>query len=717
MPIELYPNIAKVKRNGVYQNLPGFVQASGDADIKAMIASSESSTTAQFYHPKGSYFILNDLLYQADENIAVNGTIAVGTNCHVSILGNGVEENTKNISDLNNSVAYDDGNLMNDSNTIAGWINPAGWRSIEIDQTKLQRLTDFIPVVVNDKYTVYSEIPSTGSINVCFTFYSQARDGNSAFVSQVIDNISQEYDNTKYCFTTVTVPENALFMRVNVNTYGLPKYYLFNTTKKETPILQALKAKYSIANIEELTKNSVIDNGIWYVNENVESNSLEKGYYYNSSKQKNAISGWGIYHFPVEKGVYSYTVISNATSGIGSVILDTNNTLTLISAGISNNVVALENKGIVKVEESSTIYITQRLEEATPIISAIRFNINSFEPIYSPDSVISGKYVNASGQLQTEGSWNTQVYNIAKNKIYRAIASVIGGSVAAIISIANNDLSNIKVIKTGNSLTTYTVHDEYVIAQEDYTKLLISAPNNSNTKYYIALSAFNLFYEDNNDATQYVAVQANSDSTHQTKADLSSLTGKTWNAVGDSITAQGLYISPVETETGLDATNLGIASSTIAVNNTYLQNQSIVEKVCGLNSVTPYEDADIWTIFGGLNDQLYNSPLGDIYSTDPSTVYGALKAICDNIRKRTNNPLLILVTPTQSTRNGEYMMKLRKAIIDVGLLYACPVIDAYAYAGINPANIRNVTSDGVHINDAGAKFLYPLFVAAFNQYS
>ena len=92
MPIELYPNIAKVKRNGVFQNLPGFVQASGDTDIKAMIASSETSTTAQYAHPKNSFFILNDVLYQADENIAVNGTIAVGTNCHVEILGDVVSE-------------------------------------------------------------------------------------------------------------------------------------------------------------------------------------------------------------------------------------------------------------------------------------------------------------------------------------------------------------------------------------------------------------------------------------------------------------------------------------------------------------------------------------------------------------------------------------------------------------------------------------------------
>lgn len=92
MSINIYPSIAKVKRNGVYENLPGFVQQSGDADIEAMIATKESDTQAQYPHPQGSYFILNDVLYQADIDIPVSGTIAVGTNCHVAVLANDVEK-------------------------------------------------------------------------------------------------------------------------------------------------------------------------------------------------------------------------------------------------------------------------------------------------------------------------------------------------------------------------------------------------------------------------------------------------------------------------------------------------------------------------------------------------------------------------------------------------------------------------------------------------
>ena len=99
MPIDLYPNIAKIKRNGAYQNLPGFVQQNSNADIKAMIANSESTTTAQYAHPKDSYFILNDVLYKAIINIAINDSIAVGTNCEVAVLANDFSDFYSSVSD------------------------------------------------------------------------------------------------------------------------------------------------------------------------------------------------------------------------------------------------------------------------------------------------------------------------------------------------------------------------------------------------------------------------------------------------------------------------------------------------------------------------------------------------------------------------------------------------------------------------------------------
>ena len=106
MPIELYPSVAKVKRNGVYQNLPGF-GLENYADIEAMLANSETGTTAQYTHLKDSYFILNDILYQADENIPAGETISVGTNCHVAIMGDDVTNLIKNVDNLKDSVIFE----------------------------------------------------------------------------------------------------------------------------------------------------------------------------------------------------------------------------------------------------------------------------------------------------------------------------------------------------------------------------------------------------------------------------------------------------------------------------------------------------------------------------------------------------------------------------------------------------------------------------------
>lgn len=129
MPIELYPNIVKVKRNGVYQNLPGFGVESADNEAQAMIANAETSTSAQYPHPEGSYFRLNGVLYQADENIRVNDIIAVGVNCHVAVLGDDVEENTKNIGELKN-YAVSEGvkpvTIFREVEKISGYIQVNG---------------------------------------------------------------------------------------------------------------------------------------------------------------------------------------------------------------------------------------------------------------------------------------------------------------------------------------------------------------------------------------------------------------------------------------------------------------------------------------------------------------------------------------------------------------------------------------------------------------
>lgn len=190
----------------------------------------------------------------------------------------------------------------------------------------------------------------------------------------------------------------------------------------------------------------------------------------------------------------------------------------------------------------------------------------------------------------------------------------------------------------------------------------------------------------------------------------------TWNAIGDSITYNGRYEEEVKSILGLPYTNGGVSSSTLAINDTYMTGQSIVERILA----GTYTDADIWTVMGGLNDCLYDSPLGQLASAgstfDKTTVYGALQAICEYVLNLRAHQRLILMTPTQSVRDTwsatthpTTMAQIRQAVLDVAEYYSVTCFDAWAKSGVSAYNIQKATnpttSDGVHLNVLGADML------------
>ena len=63
-----------------------------DTDVRAMMAPTESSSTASAAHAAGSYFIYNNTLYQATADIASGGTITPNTNCKAVTLGSDVSD-------------------------------------------------------------------------------------------------------------------------------------------------------------------------------------------------------------------------------------------------------------------------------------------------------------------------------------------------------------------------------------------------------------------------------------------------------------------------------------------------------------------------------------------------------------------------------------------------------------------------------------------------
>ena len=168
MSITLYPSVAKVKRNGVYENLPGFVQQTQENAAQAMIATAESSNTAQYPHPKNSFFRLNGTLYQADENIAVGNIIAVGTNCHVAVLGDVVSE-LENDTDSNSEtidaiIIGDEFQFPLNTTWSQGGVNYQGeyssWSRIRTDYIEFDGIAQLSPIPASGYaflYVLYDE--------------------------------------------------------------------------------------------------------------------------------------------------------------------------------------------------------------------------------------------------------------------------------------------------------------------------------------------------------------------------------------------------------------------------------------------------------------------------------------------------------------------------------------------------------------------------------
>lgn len=331
----------------------------------------------------------------------------------------------------------------------------------------------------------------------------------------------------------------------------------------------------------------------------------------------------------------------------------------------------------------------------------------------APTSTIVGKYINKLGSGIVSPStanpdFKVALYVVNPKKKYRALASMKGGNNVALICLSDSTVTNYKVLATGtpSDFSSYDIE----IFTDEYPYIAMSTLVNTYGTLELYESIEDIAIDDVNYQLSFVPKEDAATETN-TVVDLTNLTGKDWNAVGDSLTNRMVYVNKVCTRLGLTGHNCGLSASTIAINNRYLTDSSMVERVLGLNGNTPYAQADLWTILGGFNDVNYDTPIGDITSTDMATVYGALKAICNYIRRESNNPKLLLITPTHSfldQTKPKQMQAVVKAIKEVGELYAAPVIDLYNNSGITYCNLLNVTEDRLHWNAIGDVMVYPL---------
>lgn len=98
----------------------GTVLQTKSDQTRAMIAPAEASATAAAAHASGSYFTLNDLLYQATADIAAGDTITPGTNCKAVSLGGDVTDLKSAISVLEPAATAEDVGKVLIAKTVNG---------------------------------------------------------------------------------------------------------------------------------------------------------------------------------------------------------------------------------------------------------------------------------------------------------------------------------------------------------------------------------------------------------------------------------------------------------------------------------------------------------------------------------------------------------------------------------------------------------------------
>lgn len=191
-------------------------------------------------------------------------------------------------------------------------------------------------------------------------------------------------------------------------------------------------------------------------------------------------------------------------------------------------------------------------------------------------------------------------------------------------------------------------------------------------------------------------------------------TGKTMVAFGDSIT-QGYtspnlevkpdkcYIKLFANKFGMSLDNRGVGGQCLA--HTDGNAYTIYKKVTSYTNTA----TNFIVISGGTNDFNQGKPLGEFGSTDITTVYGALRGMCEHLKNNLPDATVIFITPIPVTKDFPNAIlplnAYRNAIYEIATLYGFNVVDG-SDLGLPTesgewANTMIANGDGCHPTEAG----------------
>lgn len=237
-------------------------------------------------------------------------------------------------------------------------------------------------------------------------------------------------------------------------------------------------------------------------------------------------------------------------------------------------------------------------------------------------------------------------------------------------------------------------------------------------------------------------------------SDLSSLNGKVWLALGDSYTSAfaGAYTDGVTPSTegiwwslantlGMTLYSYGIASSTIrySTNNGTdgYSYQPMVTRVDGMiaDHESEAENVGLITFMGGGNDSWAEEFLGDLKSTQNTTICGSCHQIFNKLSNAFPNAKIVVIlqpvtangtTPTDSEFNelddiqySIYQGQLKQKIVkEAAEFYGLPICDGCFewYTPANPTSLSTIwQSDKMHLTYYGRQELNKKFIATLEK--
>jgi lysophospholipase L1-like esterase len=199
-----------------------------------------------------------------------------------------------------------------------------------------------------------------------------------------------------------------------------------------------------------------------------------------------------------------------------------------------------------------------------------------------------------------------------------------------------------------------------------------------------------------------------------------------WNALGDSITfgmgTTKQYHSYIKDAMGIaTVNNYGINSSEVTSPG--------IQPMCE-RYATMADNAEVITVFAGVNDFLHNKKIGVETSVDTSELYGALNVLLPGLKEKYPNGRIGYITPlkvrygvfdvnTDGTNKLGYVLADYVNAIKISCAkHDIPILDLNALEGFDP-NVDEINStyfaDGLHPNAKGHGVIYPHIMEFIKQ--